>query len=519
MRISQVLVFWLVLLVGFRCTSAQSGHASDSPIVFRIDTSITYQTMHNFGASDAWSIQNIGTDWPVEVRERVAELLFSTENDRGGQPKGVGLTAWRFNIGAGSAEQGKESGIRSDWRRAECFMDSAGDYDWSKQAGQQWFLKEAAKYEVEDVIAFVNSPPVYFTKNNKAWSEDGLSSNLKPEYYKDYADFLVTVVKGLESNTGVKIDYLSPFNEPQWEWKCCKQEGTPWNNDELAKVTRFIDLAFTENDVTHTKIEITENAQIDFLYEVKSPTQRSNQLEEFFTKDSDNSLLNLNHLAPKICGHSYFSTWDKKRLVESRIKFWNKLQSINPELEYWATEYCLLEDNEEVVGPGKDLGIDPALYNARVIHTDLVFANSSTWQWWLAVSVGDYKDGLVYLDPDDKLKVEDSKLMWALGNYSRFIRPGSIRINIESDDERYDSRNLVGPMVSSFLTPEGEIIVVMINEEDANQSIKLEGFESQLDINLYTTAEGQGENLKPSVASSKSSIILPARSVVTCVIH
>lgn len=32
---------------------------------------------------------------------------------------------------------------------------------------------------------------------------------------------------------------------------------------------------------------------------------------------------------------------------------------------------------------------------ARVIHYDIVVGGASSWQWWLAISPYDYKDGLV----------------------------------------------------------------------------------------------------------------------------
>jgi hypothetical protein len=81
-----------------------------------------------------------------------------------------------------------------------------------------------------------------------------------------------------------------------------------------------------------------------------------------------------------------------------------------------------------------------ALYVARIIHHDLTIANARSWQWWTAVSQVDFKDGLVYLDDGsqgDSGKmgaetlslmrdgaVRESKLLWTLGNYSRFVRPG-----------------------------------------------------------------------------------------------
>lgn len=42
------------------------------------------------------------------------------------------------------------------------------------------------------------------------------------------------------------------------------------------------------------------------------------------------------------------------------------------------SEYCILGDNGgEINGNGRDMGIDPALYLARVIHNDLTIANAS----------------------------------------------------------------------------------------------------------------------------------------------
>jgi len=40
--------------------------------------------------------------------------------------------------------------------------------------------------------------------------------------------------------------------------------------------------------------------------------------------------------------------------------------AVDPALELRMSEYCLLETNPEVRGAGRELGIDPALYLARV---------------------------------------------------------------------------------------------------------------------------------------------------------
>ncbi len=83
----------------------------------KVEAGATHQTIHSFGASDAWSCQFIGKYWPVEKREQIADWLFSTDMDEDNNPRGIGLTAWRFNIGGGSAFQGEASEIGDEWRK------------------------------------------------------------------------------------------------------------------------------------------------------------------------------------------------------------------------------------------------------------------------------------------------------------------------------------------------------------------------------------------------------------------
>src|SRR5690606_15430333 len=91
-------------------------------VIIKLDPAQTYQTIDNFGASDAWSAQFVG-NWPEVKKSAIADLLFSTEAKDNGNPKGIGLSLWRFNLGAGSAQQGDQSGIRDEWRRAESFLE------------------------------------------------------------------------------------------------------------------------------------------------------------------------------------------------------------------------------------------------------------------------------------------------------------------------------------------------------------------------------------------------------------
>lgn len=96
-------------------------NSSYSQQIISIDLNTKYQTIKGFGASDAWNCDYVGKYWNDSIKEKIAELLFSKDFDNQGNPIGIGLSRWRFNIGAGSFEQGNLSNIELVERRVECF--------------------------------------------------------------------------------------------------------------------------------------------------------------------------------------------------------------------------------------------------------------------------------------------------------------------------------------------------------------------------------------------------------------
>lgn len=99
-----------VLLLALAAITTSCSPQAD--INYQIIPEQPQQTMDHFSASDAWSMHIIGK-WPQEKQDQVADWLFSTDNDANGKPKGIGLSLWRFNVGAGSTEQGEASQIGS----------------------------------------------------------------------------------------------------------------------------------------------------------------------------------------------------------------------------------------------------------------------------------------------------------------------------------------------------------------------------------------------------------------------
>ncbi|MQN33310.1 hypothetical protein F7D84_00715 [Prevotella copri] len=103
-----------------------------------VNPNICYQTIADFGSSDCWTADFVGKYFSDAEKEKSAKWLFSQEMDADGNPEGIGLSMWRVNLGAGSAEQGSQSGIEDITRRGYCYLDANGNYDWTKSAGQQY---------------------------------------------------------------------------------------------------------------------------------------------------------------------------------------------------------------------------------------------------------------------------------------------------------------------------------------------------------------------------------------------
>ena len=506
-------ILFVSLLLFSSCSKSQK-KVSEIPapkyIVATIDPSQIFQTIDNFGASDAWSFQFVG-NWPQDKKDAIADLLFSTDTTSVGEPKGIGLSLWRFNLGAGSAQQGSQSGIADEWRRAPSFLNSDGTYNWGNQSGQTWFLKAAKSRGVQQFLGFFNSPPVQFTKNGKAFSSDG-QCNIDSTEYPAFSKYIADVIKGVQQNSGILFDYLSPVNEPQWDWKDGGQEGNPYSNNQIFGLVKEINQTFKSQNI-NTQIVIPEAGQIDFLVGDNNKPERGNQVAEFFSTASPDYVGNLEKVSLHMDAHSYFTTSPYADAVALRKKLSDKIAEAK--ISYWMSEYCILGDNSgEINGNGRDLGINPALYVARVIHNDLVNANAAAWQWWTAVSAYDYKDGLIYIDKN-KLggNYYPSKMLWALGNFSRFIRPGFERIAISSPGLSDTDNSL---LMSAFRDKDNKkVVIVIINSDIKSKDIKLDLKNSNISqLRPYITSES--ENLKPAkTVSIKDIITVPARSVVT----
>lgn len=487
-----------------------------------IDAKTKYQQIESFMASDAWMPNIVGTYWDEGTKSNIAKLLFSSAIENGA-PQGIGLSGWRFLLGGGSFNQGSASGIEQVERRSESFMDpTTGAIDWNKQKGQLYFLNKAKDYGVDQFVLFSNSAPVSMTKNGKAYSASGASSNLKDDRYGDFADYMTTSIAHIRDVHGVNFNYVSPINEPQYNWDSPSQEGSAWQNAESFRLVKELDQSIRAKNLT-TKILFGESGAYNYLYETADKPGRANVLNDFFKTGGQYNIMDLPSVAKIVAAHSYWKDGDWNTLTSTRNRVREEVAAAGVKL--YQTEWSMLGDHfsvSEFVGYDKASYMDIAIYLSKVIYTDLAVANAASWSFWTSMDVERWSHKnrfyLIRLKPTagdygDVLAggtYEATKTLWVLGNYSLFVRPGYTRVkmDVKGQGESFFGAGFVSPDEKTF-------VAVYTNKGDQVKQLNVDPQMGTVkSIKSYTTSETA--NLREQVINGIGTpLSLPGKSVVT----
>ena len=487
-------------------TKSLAAGETSIPVSYVIDLAETRQVIDHFGANDAWSLQKIGA-WSEEKKNRIADLLYTTD-------KGIGLSFCRFYVGAGI----NRKTIKDEWRTADTFEISEGNYDWNRLSNERWFLRAAKARGVRHFGMTIYSPPMRLTRNGLTnHGTDKISTtNLKPGGEQSFANYMADILAHFRSHPDeaerIEFDRIFPLNEPKWDW-LTGQEGNRASNADMRRIHLALQDALRKREL-RTLIGGPESGSIPGMYEL-NPEAKSKWLADY--GDYLHFLADDPQLARGLGGvmtyHSYWSDRIPEQLVPHREALGKSLAA-RPGWKLWQSEYCVMEG-------GRDLTIKTALRVARVIHCDLTLANASSWQWWLAVANEDYKSGLIYTDykkPGDPENILESKILWTLGNYSRFIRPGMRRIEM-----RGGPQDVEGVMASAWLDrPNKRVVAVLVNMGEQPRTVRLalarEGQLSPAPLTMTPHTTSAEKNLAPGPPADVSrGVEIPSRSVVTLV--
>ncbi len=448
------------------CSAPEKAMHADGTI--RLDPAAAGQTIAGFGASGCWWAKDVG-GWESDKTDRITEWLFD-------QKKGIGLNIYRFEVGGGEVNNSPDA-----WRRAETFETAPGQYDWNRDANSVAMLKKAVAAGVDNVMFFANTPPGRLTVSGKTTGADDGASNLKQGADAEFAKYLVDIALHFKDE-GIPVKYISPVNEPQWNWKESNgQEGCHYTPEQVVALAEALagELAARAPDMKPSLID--SGKWLDKAYTV-----------DLYKRLAENAVVGpqMDHYAV----HSYWTDSTARR--SSRLL----LEQTGVKLPLWQTEWCQMES-------GRDLGMDAALVLAECVHEDMTVTQCSAWIAWLAVSCYDYKDGLVYVDLASR-EVMDSRRMWALGNYSRFVREGYRRIGAACDSEDL--------LASAYMSPDGNTqVLVCVNSGDKTHTMNIVA-DGLGRCEAYETSQARA--LEKVSSGSTGAYSFPAGSVTTLVL-
>ncbi|HEY0865880.1 MAG TPA: glycoside hydrolase [Fimbriimonas sp.] len=472
---------------------------------FTLHPDRTRQTIDNFGASDSWTVEPL-IRWPEKDRQKIADLLFDPK-------KGIALSAWRFNLGGGINHET----INNPLRTVDTFEVSEGVYDWNRVPGQRWMLKAAKEAGVPNIVAYSITPPRRLTRNGFTNGTDGEgTTNLKPGAEPAFARYLVDIV-GHFQKQGYPVTHLSPINEPDFEWngvpKASSQEGSRASNADILALCRTIrkeqnahgmSLRLVAPEATSVQIGTSLNQGMERKYGAPY-----GDYVPLFEREAEWR----REVDPIYAYHAYWSD-NFGQIVPLRKKLREALNRV-PEMPVWQTEYCQMAGPRGEGGWGRDLGMTLALNVARLIHFDLTLVEARAWQWWLAVSDSDYKDGLVYVDDLSRPSgtIYPSKTLWALGHFSRYVRPGFQRIEVDGWTE-----DPAGLLVSAYRDPKSRrIVVVLVNTETHSEPARI-NLDGRWTVQPYITSDRPRHDLLAlPKADLGEPLLIPSRSVMTLV--
>ena len=222
-----------------------------------------------------------------------------------------------------------------------------------------------------------------------------------------------------------------------------------------------------------------------------------------------------------LCGHSYHSHCRNAEMeqVHKEIAAEAKRYGVG----YHQSEWCMLPHfkAKDMDGFTHDWFSDNradmqvALAMARIIYSDFTNANALAWGYWKAMEIkGDH--ALIGLYPKDGRfdnggVARANKLLWALGNYSLFVRPEYKRIELKGAD------NLDKTAATAFISPDGKkIAAIFVNSSFECDTAKIalpEKYAGAKAKAFRTDANSDLANLR--ICEKSREFILAPRSITT----
>lgn len=406
-----------------------SGTKASIDNTIEVDISKQYQSMDGFGFSLTGGSAQHFMAMSNSARANLLNELFSTKES------GIGVSYLRISIGSSDLDEKTFSYNDIEKGTEDLKLDK-----FSIKEDENYLipiLTEILSINPEiKIMASPWSPPAWMKTNGNT-----KGGSLKREYFDAYANYFVKYIKAMASK-GITIDAITVQNEPLHPGNNPSMYMTPEDQTEFVK--NSLGPAFRSEDIT-TKIVIYDhNAdRVDYPMTILDDT-----------------------IARRYVDGSAF------HLYGGEISNLSELHDTHPDKNIYFTEQWIGAPGnfpEDIPWHMKNLIIGASRNWCKTVLEWNLSSNSSLQPHTLGGCAKCL--GALTIDGDDVIR---NSAYYIIAHASKFVRPGSKRI--------YSSNNELLPNVA-FLTPNNEIVLIVLNDTGMNQTfgIEIEG----VTVNYY----------------------------------
>jgi glucuronoarabinoxylan endo-1,4-beta-xylanase len=323
---------------------------------------------------------------------------------------------------------------------------SAGVWDWTQDSDTVWLTQQAVARGVSKVWSTAWSPPAWMKTNQNVDNGGALATN----HYQDYATFLATYVQHYASAFGVNIAGVSIANEPD---QTQPYESSNWTSQQF------------HDFIANNLIPTFQTANLKTQVIMPEFSGWSDALAAATLADPVTA-----NFVSIIASHDYWLG----------LGPFTDAQSANKTV--WETEVSNLGTDDPTIADG--------LNWAQVIHHTLVDAQANAWHyWWLYSDVSDTSgQSLISGDPSTN-SFTTKKRLWTIGNFSRFVRPGSHMLSLSSNNPEG------GVYITAFIGPDKTIAIVAINANASSTTLTVNTNQQRLP-SVFEYRTSATENLR-----------------------
>lgn len=405
----------------------------------RLNPAVTYQTIAGFGASmteaSAWSLDQL----TLVEKERALDLLFDRE-------KGIGISLLRQPLGASDFALS----IYSYDDQPEGAVDPALlGFTLERDRRSILPLLKAAQARNPELTLMGSpwSPPAWMkTGGSMIGAQGGV---LGPEFYTAYAEYFARWIEGYQAE-GQTIVAVTPQNEPQYGPK--DYPGMVWESEDIGVFVRDHLGPLLQKRAPGVKI-----LGWDHNWDKLTPARM---------------LLGDETMAPWFAGTAWHHYGGGPEAMSA-------IREDYPDKEIWFTEG----------GSGRWIAGNSftGKFKAGMVEQVRILKNwSRSMVWWnLAldqnhgptVMPNNANDGLLSVDTrTGTLTTRHEAGYYALGHLSKFIRPGAVRVGLDTDNGDLEA--------VAFRNPDGTCVVVAANRYSSTQTLRVVAEGGWVDVDL-----------------------------------